>query len=206
MSESTPQAARRTRGRRPGGSAVEEILAAARAEFGERGYSAASVRGVARRAGVDPGLVRYYFGGGKAQLFAGAWARRDDVDPATLLTGLLDDGLDDLGSRLLDAVLRTWDAPGGPERFRMVVAATASGEDHLVRDFLQSEIFGRIRAHLETPDADLRVGLVATHLVGVLVSRHVLEIEPIRSAPVEQLVAVVGPVLQRYLTGDAPGA
>ncbi len=204
MGEST--AGRRTRGRRPGGTAVEDILEAARAEFGERGYAAASVRGVARRAGVDPGLVRYYFGGGKAQLFAGAWARRDDVDPATMLTSLLDEGLDDLGGRLLDAVLSTWDAPGGPERFRMVVGATASGEDHLVRDFLQGEIFGRIRAQLDAPDAELRVGLIATALVGVLVSRHVLELEPVRSASRAQLVAALGPTLQRYLTGETPAA
>lgn len=205
MSDRAPaagaSAAGRPRGRRAGGGAVEEILAAARAEFGERGYDAASVRGVARRAGVDPGLVRYYFGGGKAELFAVSTAHRD-IDPATMLGDLLGEGLDGLGPRLLEAVLRTWDAPGGRDRFRMVIAATASGQDHLVRDFLATEVFRRVRSVLDGPDADLRVGLVAAQVAGVLVARHVLELEPVASASVDQLVAGVGPTLQRYLTGD----
>ncbi|MBX9244587.1 TetR family transcriptional regulator [Actinotalea ferrariae] len=195
----------RPRGRRADGSAVEDILAAARAEFAERGYGGTSVRGVARRAHVDPGLVRYYFGGGKPELFAMALARRE-IDPAGVVATLVADGLDGLGARLLDVVVGTWDAPGGRERFRMVIAATASGQDHLVRDFLASEVFGRVRAALPAPDADLRVGLVASHLVGVLVTRYVLELEPVASAPREELVALVGPTLQRYLTGELPGA
>lgn len=191
----------RPRGRRAGGSAVEEILAAARAEFGERGYEAVSVRGVARRAGVDPGLVRYYFGGGKAELFAVTVARRE-IDPARMVTDLVGHGLDGLGPRLAEAVLRTWDGPGARERFRLLVAATASGQDHLVRDFLATEVFRRIRTLLDDADADLRVGLVASQLAGVLVARHVLELEPLASEPVGRLVTAVGPTLQRYLTGD----
>lgn len=200
MSEATERAPR-PRGRRSGGGAADDIVAAAAAEFAERGYAAASVRGIARRAGVDPALVRYYFDGGKAQLFAVAVGRRD-VDPAALLAGVLAGGPDDVGRRLVEGVLRTWDAPGGRERFRMVMAATASGHDHLVRDFLASEVLGRLRGVLPEADADLRVALVASQLAGVLVARYVLEVEPIASVPVERLIDTVGPAVQRYLTGD----
>ncbi|WP_199423412.1 TetR/AcrR family transcriptional regulator [Actinotalea solisilvae] len=191
----------RPRGRRTGGSAVEDILEAARVEFAERGYGATSVRGVARRAGVDPGLVRYYFGGGKGELFAMAVGRRA-IDPATTIADLVAGGVDGLGPRLLEVVLRTWDQPGGRERFRTVIATTATGHDHLVRDFLAGEVLGRVRAALDGPDADLRVGLVASQLAGLLVARHVLEVEPVASAEVDALVAAVGPVLQHLLTGD----
>ncbi|WP_182112143.1 MULTISPECIES: TetR/AcrR family transcriptional regulator [unclassified Actinotalea] len=191
----------RPRGRRTEGSAAQDILEAARAEFAALGYAGTSVRGVARRAGVDPRLVRYYFGGGKAELFAMAFARRE-IDPGAAVTQIVAGGLDGLGARLLDAILRTWDAPGGREHFRMVIAATSTGQDHLVRDFLASEVFGRVRAAMTGDDADLRVGLIATQVAGVLVARHVLELEPIASAPRERIVAAVGPVLQHYLTGD----
>jgi AcrR family transcriptional regulator len=37
------------------------ILEATRAELAERGYEGASIRSIARRAKVDPRLIRYYF-------------------------------------------------------------------------------------------------------------------------------------------------
>ncbi|MCW3035952.1 MAG: transcriptional regulator, TetR family, partial [Actinobacteria bacterium] len=47
------------------------ILAAARAAFVEEGYERPSLRGIARRAGVDPALIHHYFKG-KADLFTEA--------------------------------------------------------------------------------------------------------------------------------------
>ena len=59
-------------GRRPGNSGSREaILEAARAAFGERGFSDASVRDIAVRAGVDAALVHHFYGT-KEQLFAAA--------------------------------------------------------------------------------------------------------------------------------------
>ncbi|MGC9671521.1 hypothetical protein ACNTMW_33880 [Planosporangium sp. 12N6] len=37
-------------------------------------------------------------------------------------------------------------------------------------------------------------------------TRYVLKLEPVASAPPEQLVAAIGPIVQRYLTEDLPGA
>src|SRR5215469_17657819 len=59
-------------GRRAGDSGTREaILQAARAQFGERGYNAATIRGIAAAAGVDPALVHHYYGT-KEKLFAAA--------------------------------------------------------------------------------------------------------------------------------------
>jgi hypothetical protein len=41
-------------------------------------------------------------------------------------------------------------------------------------------------------------------MAGVLVTRYVLEFEPLASLPVDDLIAIVAPTLQRYLTGDLP--
>lgn len=57
------------RGPRPTDTAWrEQILDAARREFGEHGYQAATVRRIGHAAGVDPKLVHYYFGT-KEELF-----------------------------------------------------------------------------------------------------------------------------------------
>jgi len=47
------------------------ILDAARQEFGDRGFEATTVRGVASRAGVDPSLVLQHYGS-KSALFTAA--------------------------------------------------------------------------------------------------------------------------------------
>jgi TetR/AcrR family transcriptional regulator len=43
--------------------AQEKILQAATAEFGAKGYAGARTAGIAARAGVNPQLISYYFGG-----------------------------------------------------------------------------------------------------------------------------------------------
>jgi hypothetical protein len=64
------------RGRRPGQSDTREtILAAAQRQFAELGYDRASMRSIAREAGVDLKLVGYFFGS-KQQLFLAAAAPR----------------------------------------------------------------------------------------------------------------------------------
>ena len=57
---------------------------------------------------------------------------------------------------------------------------------------------------LDLPQAerDARGALVASQLVGLVMTRYVLELEPIASASRESLVAAYAPTLQRYLTGD----
>ena len=72
----TPRSAsqpRRGPGRPPGGGARlgrEALLRAARALMAERGLPRVTLREVARRAGVRPALVNYYFGGKEGLLRA----------------------------------------------------------------------------------------------------------------------------------------
>ena len=147
---------------------------------------------------VDPALVRYYFPGGKGELFAVAFADRD-VDPARLVAAALEPGLEGLGARLVEGVLVAWDAPGGPDRFRVLLAATVAGQHTLMRDFLSREVFDRLGAALSGDDVPLRLSLVAAQVSGVLVTRYVLEIEPLASASPAEVARRVGPVIDAYL-------
>jgi hypothetical protein len=49
------------------------------------------------------------------------------------------------------------------------------------------------------------VQFVASQLVGVVMARYILELEPFKSLPVDQIAETIAPNLQRYLTGDLPG-
>ena len=46
--------------------------------------------------------------------------------------------------------------------------------------------------------------LVASQVIGLILLRYVLEVEPLASMPAEQVVATYAPTLQRYLTGPLP--
>ncbi|URN08979.1 TetR/AcrR family transcriptional regulator [Actinomadura madurae] len=79
----------RTRGpgRRPGPTETrEKILAEARDLFAEKGYDGASLRAIARAAGVDPALVHHFFGNKEGVFIE---AMRFPVDPAVVLPQIL---------------------------------------------------------------------------------------------------------------------
>jgi hypothetical protein len=50
----------------------------------------------------------------------------------------------------------------------------------------------------------LRASLAASQIVGLIVVRFGVRIEPLANAPVDVVVAMVGPVIQWHLAGDGP--
>ncbi|MGF0115627.1 TetR family transcriptional regulator [Promicromonospora sp. Marseille-Q5078] len=193
------------RGRRPGGQDTREpVLAAAREEFRERGYEAASVRSVARRAGVDPGTVRHWFGD-KTHLFTASLGLAD-VDPAAIVRAAAEGGpVGTLGERLVRSVVDVWDADYG-ETVRIVIPAVMAdpGLRVLLPQFLGAELLGPIVQRLDVADARLRTALVASQMAGVLLTRYLVPIEPLASSSPARVAALVGPTVQRYLTGELP--
>jgi AcrR family transcriptional regulator len=188
-------------GRRPGDNRNREaILAAARAEFAERGYDRATIRDIATAAAVDPALVMYFFGS-KQELFLASIELA--INPAEAIPRLLEGGLDQLGERLVAFYLGLWNDPDTADA---IAALTRSAFSHdeaasLLREFLGREIFGRLAPHLRGRNALLRAELAGAHLVGLAVSRYIVGVEPLASASDKVVVAAVGPVIQRYLTG-----
>ncbi|MBF6340439.1 TetR family transcriptional regulator [Nocardia abscessus] len=190
-------------GRRPGQSGAREaILAAARARFADAGFDKTSVRAVATDAGVDPALVHHYFGT-KQQLFAAVVQL--PVDPEATLRIIEAAPLEELGETIIRAVLGVWDSPAGPGVVALVRSILAGTDDPvLARTFVLEVVLERVRLRIATPEDDgrVRVGLVASQMMGVLVGRKIVGVEPLASMPAAELVAAVGPTLQRYLTGD----
>ncbi|MDP8977678.1 MAG: TetR family transcriptional regulator [Actinomycetota bacterium] len=192
-------------GRRPGGGDTRKaILEAARRRFARDGYAGATMRRIARDAGVDAALVHHYFGT-KDRLFAAAL--EVPVRPQELLPPVLAAGPDGLGERLLRLFLSVWDAEGDGGSFAALIRSAVTNERAaaLLREFVTTQILGTVTARLDVDRPRLRASLVGTQLVGLGMARYVLRLEPVASAPPDALVALVAPTLQRYLTGDLPG-
>jgi AcrR family transcriptional regulator len=189
-------------GRRPGNQDTREaILAAAREAFAERGYDGASIRTIATGAGVDPALVHHYFGA-KDQLFLAAMQL--PVDPAVVLPQVLAGGPDGVGERLIRTFLGVWDSPAGATAAALIRSMLSHDwSARMVREFMTRQILRRVTRELglDPAEAPLRTSLVASQILGLAMTRYIVKLEPIASAPVETLVAEIGPTVQRYLTG-----
>ena len=65
-------------------------------------------------------------------------------------------------------------------------------------------MIGAVAASLDDDERLVRGGLVASQLVGLSMTRYVWRLEPIRRLPDEDVVSLIGPTIQRYLTGRLP--
>ena len=200
----SPEQPPRPRGRRAGGEDTRgAIIAAARTRFAADGYDKASLRAIARAASVDAALVHHYFDD-KAALFAAAMDL--PVNPREVVTRVLGGDPGRVGERLASNFFDAWDSPAGGEGIQALLRSAVSHDEaaRMLREFFSRELFGRVAVGLGVPDADLRAALAASQMVGLAMMRYVLRLEPVASAPVDQLVAWIAPTLQRYLTAPAP--
>jgi AcrR family transcriptional regulator len=190
-------------GRRPGNQDTRgTILSAARTAFAAKGFSGASIRGIAADAGVDAALVHHYFGT-KQDLFLATVEL--PVPIPEIFARLLELGLDGFGLRLVDTTLRIWESDAQPALvagLRSIIADPAMTRS--MREFATAELLGRVIAayDLPRPEAERRAGLVAAQLLGLFTARYLLELPAAVAPSRAELVAAVGPTLQRYLDGD----
>ncbi|QLY33865.1 TetR/AcrR family transcriptional regulator [Nocardia huaxiensis] len=189
-------------GRRPGRSGTREaILDAARVRFAEVGFDKASIRSIATAASVDPALVHHYFGT-KQELFTAALEL--PIDPTVVTSQIAAAPLDRLGETIVRAVLTVWDSPHGVQAIAAFRTLLGSGDPALARAFMLEIVLKDVRARVDSPPGTggKRVTLAASQLAGLLVMRKIVQLEPLASLPIDELVATVGPTLQHYLTGE----
>ncbi|MEU3186364.1 TetR family transcriptional regulator [Streptomyces sp. NPDC006923] len=182
-----------------GPGAREKILASARTEFAERGYDKASVRGIAKAAGVDPALVHHYFGT-KDEVFAAAI--EVSFEPALVAPALLAGDPDGVGERLARYFIGVWENPATRAPLLAVIrsALTHEAAAKVLRVFVLRRLLARIAEDLDVPDPTFRAELAASHMIGIAFLRYVIKAEPLASADTEEIITIVAPTLQRYLT------
>ncbi|KAB2372539.1 TetR/AcrR family transcriptional regulator [Actinomadura montaniterrae] len=185
------------RGRRPGPTETREaILAEAREMFADKGYDGTSLRAIARAAGVDPALVHHFFGT-KEGVFVEAM--RFPVDPAVVLPHLLSQPHERLGESIVRTFLQVWDDPDrrAPILAMLRSAMTNERAAAMMREFVTSALL--VRAEAAGAVSRLSIQAAVGQMIGVMILRYVLLVEPMASASEDELVALVAPTLQRYL-------
>lgn len=189
-------------GRRPGGSTREAILQAARVEFAAHGFRGATVRAIGARAGADPALIRHFFGG-KQGLFMAALEL--PPEPRREIRGAFDAPVDQWGEQLTRAYLTLWEDPGTAGPLQATAASAFSDPQAMerMREFIGANLQD-IARRLPGEDPTLRITLAMSHIVGVVMVRHLVRMEPLASSDLEVLVASIGPVVQQCLTGPLP--
>ncbi len=191
------------RGRRPGAPDTRaDILDAARELFAAQGFRRTTIRAVASAAGVDPALVHHYFGS-KGDLFVAALEL--PVDPRTVIGPALAGGLDGAAERLLRGFFSVWEVPAVRSHLLVVLRSALEPEGQLMmrEGFLPAVLLPAVTA-LGVDQPERRMGLVASQVVGLIVTRYLLEVEPLASMPPDDVVAVIAPTLQRYLADPLP--
>lgn len=155
----------------------QRILDAAQRQFAQHGYTAVTVMGVAKAAGVSPNLITRYYGG-KGGLFLAATrveipiSNSIDGDPASL------------GARLAASIVERWF--GGPGEDPLLVLHRAAGErpeaaealatfyDEYALEPLDRYLRG---TGLDAVSARSRAAAIDAFVIGVSARRRVLRSE-----------------------------
>ena len=182
-----------------------EIAAAAGRLFAERGYDRTSMRAIAAEAGVDPALVTHYFGS-KQRLFVETVQL--PIDPGPLVALAAAGAAASAGETLARAVVGVLESPPGRERATSIVRAAASEPEAavLLRQQLSEQLFGPVARELGGEEPELRANLCGSQMVGLVMARYVVGVEPLASTEPDRVIRAIAPVLQHYLTGDLDAA
>jgi AcrR family transcriptional regulator len=166
------------------------ILAAARQRFAESGFERATIRAIAADANIDPSMVMRYFGN-KDQLFAAA------ADFDLQIPDLSDVDRKKLGSRLVAHFLDRWERD---EALVVLLRSSTTNDEaaQRMRKIFSSQLRPVI-AKLGGADAARRAGLIATQVLGLALCRYVLRLPPVVAMSHDEVIAWLGPTVQRYL-------
>jgi AcrR family transcriptional regulator len=196
---------RRKKPGRPAGNSNtrDRILDCARDLFARNGINNTSIRAVAAAAGVDSALVHHYFGT-KEKLFAAAV--QIPIDPMDVIGPLREVPVEELGHRIPSILLPLWDSEIGAAFIATLRSILAGTEVNLFRTFIQDVIAVEVGARVDDPPGSgiVRTQFVASQLVGIVMARYILQLEPFASLPAQQVADTIAPNLQHYLTGDLP--
>jgi AcrR family transcriptional regulator len=191
-------AAKRT-GRRAGASQTrEEIAVAARAQFAELGYERATFRAIAGAAGVDPALVVHFYGS-KERLFREVM----QLPPAfsAALAAIAEGPHEQVGRRLAALIVAGLENPATrPIVLGRIRCASSHPEAAaLVRETVTHDLL-TLAGAITDDQPDKRAVLVGVQVVGLALARYVVLVEPLASLPADEVVDLIAPTFQRYLT------
>ena len=177
------------------------ILDVARQEISEHGFEGASIRNIARRAGVDPRLVRHYYGSRERLLLQ---AVQLEGDPHELAERLLRGDRRTLGQRVAETLLQAWDNPRTDLPFRARMSASLTNDEiaELTREEFLVHFFGTLTSAVSPDQPELRAALAASYLGGLALCRYLVDDSLLANWDEDDLAYLAGRAVQDYLTGS----
>ena len=188
-------AGKSVRRRDPAGSRAA-ILAAARTAFAEQGYAGATVRDIARRAGVTHGLVMMHFTS-KEQLFLAAVPGHRELsevvagDPASL------------PERVATAYVDRMEKDPADDPLVALLRSAASNVDAATRLYatMQANSVALYQEVLPDGDTAARVELLGALMIGVTFSRYIARVGRLAQMSPDELRESMTSVLRTILLG-----
>lgn len=153
-------------------------------QFRALGYRRASLRAIAAEAGVDQRLVAHFFGS-KQELFAAVVVL--PFEPAIAFDQLHAAGEAGVGRRLAEFVLSILESSEGRRTLTGLIRAAASEEQaaDLIRELVTHHLLTPLAERVGSDHPDLRASLIASQIVGRAMTRHIVGLDPVVSAPLE---------------------
>lgn len=185
---------------RRGAATRARILEAARAQFAAHGYQQTTIRAVAAEASVDASLVMRYYDS-KAGLFAAvSTANLHPPDLQAVAPG-------GRGEALVRHFLARWEESPSDDMLAFLLR-TAVTDDTVAAQLRETfaQVIVQPFSALGVSDPRTRAALAGTQLLGLVLCRYILRIEPIASLPVDQVVALVTPNVQRCINDPLPAS
>lgn len=185
------------------GVMMERILTVARQSFATHGSAGTSIRAVADEAGVDPRLVTYYFDNKQGLLEACLVPPRHYLDQVQVVTH---QPLRGRGKAMVANMLRFWEDPETAPILRAIVLTAVHEPVAMKRlqAIYRNNMLSGVADALDNDQRDLRANLAATQIIGLCMTRYVYRLEPIASMPADRVIELVGPNVQRALSGKLP--
>ncbi len=188
--------------RRAPGESRRAILEAARRQFAAVGYQRATIRAIARAAGVDPALVIQYFGS-KDELLDASLEMPVDIAAVTADLDSVPGPGDRAGPPGADRV-------GHPPIRNGLLAMLRTGLSHqraseALAAMVSRSVLGVVERFATGEDARFRAALVGSQIAGLAMGRLALQVPELTETSPDRIARAVGPTITRYLTGDISG-
>lgn len=173
------------------------IERAAKELFAVEGFERTTVRAIARAASIDAAMIiRYY--GSKEALFAKV------AEPDLRLPDLTALGRDAIGLTLVRHFLDLWE--GGAEESGLPIllrsAASNAASAAQLRDIFAGQVVPAITELGDPQTAAQRAGLVSSQLLGLALTRYLLQLPAVAAMPRDVIEREIGATIQRYATGS----
>ena len=179
------------------------IVHAAEDEFAENGYAGATTRNIAAAAGVDPKLIRHYFGS-KYGLFLEV--TKLPLDPAINLESFTPDaGAARRGSGQLMDTLNNREG-----RRRLLGSIRAAIADPQAADIMRQQleetairptVMSLTAAGQSKRIAEIRASLLSATGIGLFLMLHVFKVEQLVDATDSEIEEQLAPILEFCMTG-----